>query len=234
MPLRRSPLLTPAALRARRLNALKSTGPRSDRGKAWSCLNALRHGSRCCRRTFRDKIVRTGDPEALYLFDFILEEILRNSDCPNEWAWRRLRGLAVRAWCIETGRRNRFLKKSSRRRKLESGVRIARYAEDFIVPRRLKIGNRLGWGFILVNPVPSRRRRVAQGWIPEVQRVEGSLPKAHRVRARRSASSFGTPAIVLRGGNPRPRGLAGALAASVRNAVDAAARAIGSWWRMRR
>ena len=44
MSLRRSPVLTPAALRARRLNSLKSTGPRSEPGKARTALNALRHG----------------------------------------------------------------------------------------------------------------------------------------------------------------------------------------------
>ncbi|HEV2425484.1 MAG TPA: hypothetical protein VGZ29_11715, partial [Terriglobia bacterium] len=66
MPLRRS-TVTPRALAARRLNSLKSTGPRTARGKAWSSLNALRHGQRCQRRTFRDKLARTGDSEALHL-----------------------------------------------------------------------------------------------------------------------------------------------------------------------
>ena len=75
MPLRRTSV-TPAGLHARRLNSLKSTGPRSARGKAWSCLNAVRHGQRSRRRTFRDKLVRTGDSEAVYLFDFIFEELL--------------------------------------------------------------------------------------------------------------------------------------------------------------
>ncbi|HEV2423690.1 MAG TPA: hypothetical protein VGZ29_02565, partial [Terriglobia bacterium] len=64
----------------------------------------------------------------------------------------------------------------------ESGVRIYRYAAKFVVPRRLKITNGLGWGFVLHNPVPSRRRRVGPAWIPEVEYIEGRLPKAHRVR----------------------------------------------------
>ena len=42
--LRRSPRLTPAALAARRANALKSTGPRTERGKARVALNPLKHG----------------------------------------------------------------------------------------------------------------------------------------------------------------------------------------------
>jgi len=182
MSLRRSPVLTFRALYARRLNSLKSTGPRTARGKARSCLNALRHGQRSDRRTFRDKLVRTGDSEALYLFDFIFEQILADSKCPDELRWHRLRSLAVRAWCIESGRRGRKVAKTCLRTKLESGVRIYRYAEKFVVPRRLKIANKAGWGFMLVNPTPSRRRRVASGWIPEVQPLEGKLPKARRVR----------------------------------------------------
>ncbi|HEV2425538.1 MAG TPA: hypothetical protein VGZ29_11985 [Terriglobia bacterium] len=42
--LRRSPKLTPASLAARRANALKSTGPRTEQGKARVALNPLRHG----------------------------------------------------------------------------------------------------------------------------------------------------------------------------------------------
>jgi len=181
MPLRRSPTLTPRALLARRLNSLKSTGPLTARGEARSCLNALRHGQRSDRRTFRDKLVRTGDSEAVYLFDLIFEELLRNQENPSEFVWRRLESLAVRAWCIESGW-GRRVAKTCLRTKLESGVRIYRYAEKFVVPRRLKIANKAGWGFMLINPTPSRRRRVASGWIPEVQRLEGALPKARRVR----------------------------------------------------
>ncbi len=65
MPLRRSPTLTPAALAARRANALKSTASRTERGKAWSSLNALRHGWDA--RNLRDKIERAGDKEAAVL-----------------------------------------------------------------------------------------------------------------------------------------------------------------------
>jgi hypothetical protein len=42
--LRRSPRLTPAALAARRSNALKSTAPRTEQGKARVGLNPLQHG----------------------------------------------------------------------------------------------------------------------------------------------------------------------------------------------
>src|ERR1019366_9493045 len=45
MTLRKSPTLTPALLASNRQNAKKSTGPRTARGKAWSRLNRLRHGT---------------------------------------------------------------------------------------------------------------------------------------------------------------------------------------------
>jgi hypothetical protein len=44
MSLRKSPALTPARIEANRRNAQKSTGPRSARGKAHSCLNPLKNG----------------------------------------------------------------------------------------------------------------------------------------------------------------------------------------------
>ena len=44
MSLRKSPTLTPALLAASRRNAQKSSGPRTPRGKAWSCRNHLRTG----------------------------------------------------------------------------------------------------------------------------------------------------------------------------------------------
>jgi hypothetical protein len=46
MPLRKSPILTPARLAANRRSALQSTEPRTAAGKAWSRLNGLRSGSR--------------------------------------------------------------------------------------------------------------------------------------------------------------------------------------------
>jgi len=44
MSLRKPPTLTPARLAANRRNALRSTGPRTTRGKAQARLNGLRRG----------------------------------------------------------------------------------------------------------------------------------------------------------------------------------------------
>ena len=46
MSLRKSPTLTPILIASNRLNAMKSTGPRTARGKARSRLNRLRNGGR--------------------------------------------------------------------------------------------------------------------------------------------------------------------------------------------
>ena len=57
--LRKSPTRTEAFLAANRRNALKSTGPRTARGKAWSCMNNLKHG-RYCKR-LPEKLAAAGD-----------------------------------------------------------------------------------------------------------------------------------------------------------------------------
>jgi len=46
MSLRKSPTRTPALLAANRANSRKSTGPRTERGKARAALNPLKHGRR--------------------------------------------------------------------------------------------------------------------------------------------------------------------------------------------
>lgn len=50
MSLRKSPTMTPARLEANRRNAKKSTGPRTEGGKAQSRLNSLREGGRSALR----------------------------------------------------------------------------------------------------------------------------------------------------------------------------------------
>ena len=56
--LRKSPTRTPALLAANRSNSLKSTGPRTRRGKARVCLNALKHGRHA--RRLPEKLARAG------------------------------------------------------------------------------------------------------------------------------------------------------------------------------
>ncbi|HUI43362.1 MAG TPA: hypothetical protein VL523_15465 [Terriglobia bacterium] len=102
MSLRRSPRLTPASLAARRANALKSTGPRSERGKARSCLNALRNGRYTA--DLRAKLERAGEFDALFLFDWIYAHIYEALEpvSPRHRLWHRR--WASRVWCDVTGR----------------------------------------------------------------------------------------------------------------------------------
>ena len=108
MPLRRSPALTPGSLAARRANALKSTGPRSPRGKARVSLNALKHGramgpaGRAAR--FRERLLRAGYPcqEALYGG---LRSCLAQALGARAPYWRRQADwFAAQAWCVAVGR----------------------------------------------------------------------------------------------------------------------------------
>ena len=71
MSLRKSSRLTPARLVANRLNAQKSTGPRTARGKAWAAMNALKNG--LWAQSFRRVLAATGEP--LYKFDGMLERL---------------------------------------------------------------------------------------------------------------------------------------------------------------
>lgn len=59
MPLRKSPLRTPALLAARRANARKSRGPKTFKAKARASLNALKHGRYAVH--LRRKLLEAGD-----------------------------------------------------------------------------------------------------------------------------------------------------------------------------
>ena len=72
MPLRRSPHRTPAFLGACLANSRKSTGPRTPRGKAHSCLNALKHGRYA--KDFRRLVLDRCRADAR-LYDFVLGQL---------------------------------------------------------------------------------------------------------------------------------------------------------------
>jgi hypothetical protein len=203
MSLRRSPLLTPRALAARRANALKSTGPRTAQGKARSCLNALRHGRRA--RDLRAKIDRMGDSEALFLLDWFHDRILQFYPPHNERRWNYTVRLAGRVWCFMTGRSQRSSPRTvqippgqpaahseplvprpeSRRR---SGAKPSharpfyQYGQLWPCPRYLQIAYKRGPGIRFVNPTPFRRKHALMGWLPQFQSWPGPPPKVKRVR----------------------------------------------------
>ncbi|HUI43407.1 MAG TPA: hypothetical protein VL523_15695, partial [Terriglobia bacterium] len=180
MPLRRSPVITPASLAARRANALKSTGPRTARGKAWTCLNALRHGRRA--RQLREKIERTGDPEALFLLDWFYTRLLYRHPHTCERGLRHTLRLAGRVWCFMTGRS--LLPRLTRGvlTRLDLGREPYRYSDSVQCPPSLWIGYKSGRGIFFRNPTPTRRRHLKWGWLPEVAFLPGKLPRVRRVR----------------------------------------------------
>ena len=192
--LRHSPRLTPASLAARRANALKSTGPRTEQGRAWSCLNALRHGRRA--RNFRTRLERTRDRQAIFLFDYILVNLLERWKPPTDWEWNLTAREAVRAWCFLTGRMLLPRLKAN-------GQRVAidcptyRYSERLVCPTNLQITAKNGMGIRFRNPIPSRRRHVNHSWLPTVELFDPPprLPRAKRVRRTGRNAADGADAL---------------------------------------
>jgi hypothetical protein len=81
MSLRRSPRLTPASLAARRANALKSTGPRTENGKAQATLNALKHGRYAIR--LPERLAQAGCPGGEARWHAIRDRIAQGFDTAN-------------------------------------------------------------------------------------------------------------------------------------------------------
>ncbi|MGH9343242.1 MAG: hypothetical protein ACRD19_05715 [Terriglobia bacterium] len=97
MSLRKSPQKTPAFLAACRANAWKSTGPKTDRSKARTCLNGLKHGRYAT--SFRAKLVRLGDKEALRVYDVILVSEVNRLEALTLGDIDAAKRLARREWC---------------------------------------------------------------------------------------------------------------------------------------
>lgn len=76
MPLRKSPVRTPALLAANRANALKCTGPRTPEGKARASMNSLKHGRHAV--LLRETLVHAGQQEGEQLYQWLLGEICRS------------------------------------------------------------------------------------------------------------------------------------------------------------
>jgi len=101
--LRKSPTRTEAFLAANRRNALKSTGPRTARGKAWSCMNNLKHG-RYAKR-LPEKLAAAGNHGGAALCQKVRGEIGTAFQArPDEpWAMRQLDRMTAAVFCV--GRR---------------------------------------------------------------------------------------------------------------------------------
>jgi hypothetical protein len=124
MSLRKTPCLTPASLAARRANALKSTGPRTERGKARVALNPLKHGRRAV--ALRERLVRAGyrDGEALYCR--IRARLLKTFARPGDHSDRHADRLANWIWVSQRERRGRQAIRAKLECPLESTIGTAR------------------------------------------------------------------------------------------------------------
>jgi hypothetical protein len=103
MALTRPRRLTPASLAARRANALKSTGPRTIRGKARVGFNALklgRHAARSAR--LRERLIRAGYDRQEALYGQIRSRIAQAFGTPTAEARSRCDALATEVWCLAT------------------------------------------------------------------------------------------------------------------------------------
>lgn len=98
MPLRKSPVRTPALLAANRANSLKSTGPRTPRGKARVCLNALKHGRHA--RRLPEKLARAGYFRELRLYSRIHSSIERALLPVGPFEQGVVAALAAKACCL--------------------------------------------------------------------------------------------------------------------------------------
>ena len=100
----RSTSVTPRSLAARRSNALKSTGPRSRRGKARVCLNALKHGRYAVlagRSTrLRTQLLEAGQTGQEAVYGAIRTRVAQAMRAQDPAARRSIDQIALRAWCL--------------------------------------------------------------------------------------------------------------------------------------
>ena len=96
----KSPTRTAAFLAANRRNALKSTGPRTARGKARSCLNNLKHG-RYAKR-LPEKLAAAGDQGGAALCQKVRAEIGAAFQARTDWPQdgRQLDQMTAAIWCL--------------------------------------------------------------------------------------------------------------------------------------
>ena len=109
MSLVKSPTMTSAKLAANRSNALKSTGPRTYRGRQRVTLNALKHGRNCVPRFFRTRLLQNHEDVAL--FDWMYDQTLEHIKPTNPRHWKTCESTARLAFC-------RFLNSTKRYQRL--------------------------------------------------------------------------------------------------------------------
>jgi hypothetical protein len=101
MPLTRPRRLTSAALAARRANALKSTGPRTVRGRARVGFNALKLGQHAARSArLRERLLGAGYDRQEALYGKIRSRIAQTFGALTPEQRRWCDALATQVWCL--------------------------------------------------------------------------------------------------------------------------------------
>ena len=103
MPLRQSPVRTPALLAANRANASKSTGPRTPRGKARASFNSFKHGRYVARpEELAERLLRAGYGREAALYRQVRWQIGQVFRPGSDAGWERLYRLSAWVWCFRT------------------------------------------------------------------------------------------------------------------------------------
>jgi hypothetical protein len=166
--------VTPRSLAARRSNALKSTGPRSRRGKARVCLNALKHGRyavlamRSAR--LREKLFEAGQTGQEAVYGAIRSRIAQAMRVQDTATRRSIDEIALRAWCLA---RRMHLSGTKLESPLISGTNRPRVpTESRFARRRYSVVDR--WTRAGMVFWCQRRRRLA-GWPLGYRLYEGAV-----------------------------------------------------------
>jgi hypothetical protein len=131
MSLRKSPCLTPASLAARRANARKSTGPRTECGKARVALNPLKHGRRAV--ALRERLERAGYREGEAFYCRIQSRISKTLARPGDGSERQAERLASWIWTFRRG----FERWQRQRAKLECSLESSAGTARLSQPTRI-------------------------------------------------------------------------------------------------
>ena len=180
MPLRKSPVRTPALLAANRANAQKSTGPRTPQGKARVSFNAFKHGRYAARpEELAERLLRAGCHREAALHRQVRWQIRQVFRPQAQASWRRLDQLSAWIWCFRTRLRRLGSKPESslfsdgEAPRVTSRTRIR--VEDpyrrigvvfWVQRRRYWNPRRIGRVLAALDPVPA---------IEELRKLEGGL-----------------------------------------------------------
>jgi hypothetical protein len=135
----RSIMTTAKQLAANRLNAQKSTGPRTPQGKATSRYNAVKYGIFAVSQImFGETAEDLAELCAEYHERFspvdAQERLLVDTLVHNEWRLRRMRGVEASLW---ENARDKFLLKNSEAAGCTSGDAFAAGSEQFLRVQRV-------------------------------------------------------------------------------------------------